>query len=59
MKLWQKAYKTNAEDDNGKSLMNDSQKTEIDKRSKLYKQGKLKTSSWEEVKKRVRKMTNE
>ncbi len=41
-------------DDDGKSLMSDSQKAEIDKRAKLFKEGKLKTSSWEEVKKRTR-----
>ncbi|WP_317899002.1 addiction module protein [Aurantibacillus circumpalustris] len=38
----------------GESLMTDEQKTEIEKRSALYKQGKLKASSWEDVKKRSR-----
>jgi hypothetical protein len=42
------------EDSDGKSLMTPDQKSEIDKRSSLYKQGKLKTSSWSEVKKRTR-----
>ena len=41
-------------DDGGESLMSREQKSEIDKRSKLYRQGKLKTSTWEEVKKRTR-----
>ena len=41
-------------DDDGESLMNEGQKAEIDKRSKLYHQGKLKTYSWDEVKKRTR-----
>ena len=42
------------EDADGKSLMTTDQKSEIDRRSLLYKQGKLKTSSWNEVKKRTR-----
>ena len=42
------------EDGEGKSLMTPEQKSEIEKRSLLYKQGKLKTSSWAEVKKRTR-----
>lgn len=37
-----------------KSLMSAEQKIEIERRSVLYKQGKLKTSSWSQVKKRVR-----
>jgi len=42
------------EDSDGKSLMTSDQKSEIEKRSALYKQGKLKTSSWSDVKKRTR-----
>ena len=42
------------EDNDGKSLMTPEQKSEIEKRSALFKQGKLKTSSWAEVKKRTR-----
>jgi hypothetical protein len=42
------------EDSDGKSLMTKDQKTEIDKRSSLYRQGKLKTTSWTDVKKRTR-----
>ena len=42
------------EDNDGKSLMSSEQKIEIEKRSALYKQGKLKTSSWNDVKKRTR-----
>lgn len=42
------------EDSDGKSLMTTAQKAEIEKRSLLHKQGKLKTSSWAEVKKRTR-----
>ncbi len=42
------------EDGEGKSLMTTEQKSEIERRSTLYKQGKLKTSSWAEVKKRTR-----
>ena len=42
------------EDGEGKSLMTPDQKSEIEKRSMLYKQGKLKTSSWNDVKKRTR-----
>ena len=42
------------EDADGKSLMTTDQKSEIDRRSLLYKQGKLKTSYWNEVKKRTR-----
>lgn len=42
------------EDNDGKSLMTTKQKSEIEKRSALYKQGKLKTSTWAEVKKRTR-----
>ena len=34
-----------------KSLMTPDQKSEIERRSLLYKQGKLKTSTWAEVKK--------
>lgn len=42
------------EDGDGKSLMTDEQKSEIEKRSALYKQGKLKTSPWSDVKRRTR-----
>lgn len=42
------------EDGDGKSLMTTQQKSEIEKRSALYKQGKLKTSSWVDVKNRTR-----
>ncbi len=42
------------EDSDGKSLMSTSQKSEIEKRSTLYKSGKLRTSSWSDVKKRTR-----
>lgn len=42
------------EDSDGKSLMTTEQKSEIDRRSNLFKQGKLKTSGWSEVKKRTR-----
>ena len=41
-------------DDDGKSLMSKEQKVEIDKRARDYREGKLKTASWEEVKKRTR-----
>ena len=41
-------------DDGNESLMTKEQKKEIDKRSKLFRQGKLKTSSWEEVVQRTR-----
>lgn len=36
------------------SLMSEEQKSEIDKRSLLYREGKSKTSSWNSVKKRTR-----
>ncbi len=39
---------------NKKSLMKPKRKAEIEKRSALYQQGKLKTSTWNEVKKRTR-----
>lgn len=42
------------EDSDGRSLMTTEQKSEIEKRSALYKQGKLKSSTWGEVKKRTR-----
>lgn len=42
------------EDVDNTSLMTSEQKSEIEKRSALYKQGKLKTSSWDDVKKRTR-----
>lgn len=42
------------EDNDGDSLMTSEQKAEIEKRSALYKQGKLKSSSWDDVKKRTR-----
>lgn len=41
-------------DEGEESMMSKEQKKEIDKRSKLYSQGKLKASSWEEVKNRTR-----
>ena len=41
-------------DDDGKSLMSKEQKVEIDKRARDYREGKLKTASWEELKKRTR-----
>ena len=41
-------------DEGSESLMSKEQKAEIDKRGKQYRQGKLKTSSWEEVKQRTR-----
>jgi hypothetical protein len=42
------------EDSDRKSLMTSEQKSEIERRSSLYKQGKLTTSSWRDVKKRTR-----
>lgn len=42
------------EEGDSKSLMTAEQKSEIERRSVLYRQGKLKTSSWTEVKKRTR-----
>ena len=42
------------EDGGGKSLMTTEQKLEIERRSALFRQGSLKTSSWSEVKKRTR-----
>ncbi len=42
------------EDSESKSLMTTQQKLEVERRSALFKQGKLKTSSWSEVKKRTR-----
>ena len=42
------------EDSEGKSLMTDEQKSEIESRSALYKQGKIKASSWTDVKKRTK-----
>lgn len=36
------------------SMMTEEQQSEIERRSSMYKEGKLKTSSWEEVKKRTR-----
>lgn len=42
------------QDSDGNSLMTSEQKTEIDRRATLHKQGKLKTSSWEDVVKRTR-----
>lgn len=42
------------EDGDGKSLMTTEQKSEIERRSSLFKAGKLKTTSWTEVKKRSR-----
>ncbi|MBI2966515.1 MAG: addiction module protein [Bacteroidetes bacterium] len=40
--------------DDNQSMLSDEQKKELDRRSKLYHQGKLKASSWEEVKQRTR-----
>ncbi|MGB3080304.1 MAG: addiction module protein [Saprospiraceae bacterium] len=42
------------EDGESKSLMTSKQKSEIERRSALYRNGKLKTSSWSDVKKRNR-----
>lgn len=42
------------EDSDGKSVMSSEQKSEIERRSTLLRQGKLKTSSWTDVKKRTR-----
>ena len=42
------------EDSEGKSMMTDEQKSEIENRSALYKQGKIKASSWTDVKKRTK-----
>ncbi len=44
------------EDGDNKSLMSDEQKSEIERRSILYRQGALKSSSWTEVKKRTKKI---
>jgi|JI10StandDraft_1071094.scaffolds.fasta_scaffold536035_2 hypothetical protein len=41
------------EEGDGKGLMTKVQKNEIEKRATLLRQGKLKTSSWQEVKKRA------
>ena len=41
------------EEGDGKSLMNKSQKVEIDNRAELFKQGKIAASSWKEVKMRI------
>lgn len=40
------------EGDNSSSLMTESQKTEVEKRSTLLRAGKLKTISWADVKKK-------
>ena len=37
-----------------KSLMTKEQKTDLDKRAQLYREGKLKTYSWKEVKAKAR-----
>jgi putative addiction module component (TIGR02574 family) len=42
-------------DESGESLMDKAQKQEIDERVKLFKEGKLKTSAWDSVKKHARK----
>jgi hypothetical protein len=42
------------EDIDGNSLMTTDQKSEIERRSAVFRQGKLKTSSWVEVKKRTK-----
>jgi putative addiction module component (TIGR02574 family) len=47
-------YKMLKLNESSSSLMSKEQKNEIEKRSKLYRQGKLKASSWEDVKQRVR-----
>jgi hypothetical protein len=41
------------EDGEGISLMSTDQKQDVETRSALYMQGKLKTSNWMDVKKRV------
>ena len=41
-------------DDDGKSLMSPKQKTEIEKRSREFNQGNIKTFTWEQVKKNAR-----
>jgi len=42
------------EDSDGRSAMTNEQKTEIERRSSLYRKGELKTSTWNDVKKRTR-----
>ncbi len=44
------------EDNDGKSLMSVAQKKEIETRSALYKQGKIKTTAWSAVKKRTQSL---
>jgi Putative addiction module component len=44
------------EDNDGKSLMSVAQKKEIENRSTLYRQGKIKTTTWSEVKKRAQSL---
>lgn len=44
------------EDGDSKSHMTTEQKSEIERRSGLYRQGKLQTSSWSEVKKRTKSL---
>ena len=41
-------------DDDGKSMMSPKQKAEIEKRSREFSQGNVKTFSWEQVKKNAR-----
>ncbi len=41
------------EGDMSETLMNEAQKTEIEHRSNLLKKGKLKTSTWSEVKAKI------
>ena len=41
-------------DDGGESLMSAAQKTEVEKRAKDFRNGKLKTFTWSEVKKNAR-----
>ena len=42
--------------DNTQSLLTDEQKEELEKRANLYLEGRMKTSSWEDVRKRARKL---
>jgi putative addiction module component (TIGR02574 family) len=42
------------ENGESKSLMSSEQKKEVERRSLLLKEGKMKTSTWEEVKKKAR-----
>lgn len=42
------------EEGESKSMMSPEQKSEIDRRATLYRKGKLKSSSWADVKKKAR-----